>query len=405
MREPRGDRGALAGGAAGEVRRRRGLAVLISGVRVEGAEGRFRLSGRVRTEGVDEELFYEVSGGAEPPSPEMASSALLAATLGVAAWKGEDLRGEDPCDAEFLRRASVVAQGLRRLHRLGRTISVSAPTTSTPPRPGRTVGASFSAGVDSFYTLWANRKDGLHPIGALVTVFGFDTKVDDEEAKAELQGRVQRVADAEGLALYCVRTNFRALFEASTPWGELLHGSLLASLALVLSGSLHTYLVPSSYPIDGLFDWGSHPLIDEAYSTSTVRIVHDAWHVHRNEKLPAIADWPLAMENLRVCLAGRAIGNCGRCEKCVRTMILLYLNDRLDAAPTFGRALTPDLVRNVRLSKPHKLQWHLELAELAERRPEHRWVRQALREAILRGRYRILKRRVRRAWDALRRRS
>ncbi len=373
----------------------------LSDVRVERMTDGFRVSGRFeREDGPLGELYYEASGGAEPPSPEMGVAALLAAALPSTVWLGEDLRTDEPCDEAFARRATRIARGIALLHGLSPKTQVAAPFAHSAPREGRVVAASFSGGVDSFYTLFAHRNpEGPLPLGALVTVLGFDKSQDEAAGFGDLLDDVRATADGEGLRLFPIRTNFRTLFENSGDWGSLTHGGLLASLGFLLSGSVHTYLVPSSYPIDGLFAWGSHPMIDDAHVSSHTRIVHDAWHLNRNEKLPPMADWSPLLERVRVCARTRAGRNCGRCEKCIRTKLLFYLNDRLEAATALGTELTPEMVRGLVMKNRHKIAWYEELGAIARRRPEHAWVARAIRYAVARSRWRGF---CRRSWNAVR---
>ena len=58
------------------------------------------------------------------------------------------------------------------------------------------------------------------------------------------------------------------------------------------------------------------------FSTDGFRVVHDGAGFSRTQKVQVISAWPAGVENLRVCWEGnRPGGNCGRCEKCLRTML------------------------------------------------------------------------------------
>jgi hypothetical protein len=71
----------------------------------------------------------------------------------------------------------------------------------------------------------------------------------------------------------------------------------------------------------------------------------------RLDKVAAIAEWPEALAVLRVCLmfdVPNGAPNCGRCEKCVRTMLELMLCGALDRATSFPvRDVTAEMVRDV----------------------------------------------------------
>jgi hypothetical protein len=67
-------------------------------------------------------------------------------------------------------------------------------------------------------------------------------------------------------------------------------------------------------------------------------------------------DEPLVQQHLRVCWENhRPIGNCGACEKCLRTMLILEGHGRLETFPVFPDAAA--LVRN--LTNLHRLRHDL----------------------------------------------
>jgi len=103
---------------------------------------------------------------------------------------------------------------------------------------------------------------------------------------------------------------------------NLTQGSALASVALLL-GFPCGYL-PSSRSYDELTPLGSHPLTDPLWSNECVEIIHDGAEVRRIDKVRKIAECESALANLRVCFDDVNV-NCGRCAKCLRTMISLRL--------------------------------------------------------------------------------
>ena len=99
-------------------------------------------------------------------------------------------------------------------------------------------------------------------------------------------------------------------------------GGGLSSFAHILGAN--TMYIASGHTWRELWPDGSHPLTDPLWSSSAVNIVHHARDVTRAEKLARIAQAPGALEILRVCWQDKGF-NCGHCEKCVRTMVLLRL--------------------------------------------------------------------------------
>lgn len=100
-------------------------------------------------------------------------------------------------------------------------------------------------------------------------------------------------------------------------------------------------------PLDGhvLCQLGSTPVADHLMSGDLIQLVHDGAGYSRTEKVARLADCPLAVERLKVCCSGRDPStNCGRCEKCLRTMLNFLAAGRdvpssLRGKPTVWRIL------------------------------------------------------------------
>ncbi len=344
--------------------------------------------------GPNERLWYEASRSPVLPTPEMVASAFVAACLPTAVWWEDDLHVDSPVDADFLFRLPRLARGLARLHARKRATIVHATGISSEPRPNRVVGMSFTGGVDSFYTLRDNLDPkGVTPVRALVTGLGLDLKVDDIESHRALLERLENVSREYDLDHYAIRTNFRDLFDPYSDPGLVSQGSCLVAFAFLLSGSLKAYLIPSTYPIDWLIPYSSHALTDGAWISRPIMTISDGWDRHRNEKLATLVDWPLAMRELHVCTEKKSATNCGRCEKCVRTMAILAVNGVLDS-PAFPR-LEPEAIERLRVRKRILLRsWGL-IVRQARQNPDNAWIARSAARMVLRMRVRTVLRRHR----------
>jgi hypothetical protein len=81
-------------------------------------------------------------------------------------------------------------------------------------------------------------------------------------------------------------------------------------------------------------------MIDHLLSTETMKINHHATTTSRIEKIKTISRWEPVHNFLRVCTDEEkrsSTQNCGRCEKCVRTMTMLEICGSLTAFKTFQR--------------------------------------------------------------------
>lgn len=202
-------------------------------------------------------------------------------------------------------------------------------TVAHADAPRRT-GLFLSGGIDSLATLRLNhlRYPAGHPhrIQDALLMHGFDIGgVLARGAKYHVFERarqhMQPVAADAGLELIPVYTNIRHLCDARELWLNYFFGAVLAAAAHAFAPRLHLADIAASYDIANLVPCGSHPLLDPWYGSVDVAIQHCDVELTRLDKLRIIAEWPAAFHNFRVCLANVPDRlNCGRCEKCVRTM-------------------------------------------------------------------------------------
>ena len=211
------------------------------------------------------------------------------------------------------------------------------------------VGLFFSLGVDSFYSLLKNVRD--HPtdpktITHLISVNGFDVTYEgnDGEFPPDLLRNLNRVAAELGKSLLPVSTNVRRVGVRLAPW-PMQHGAALASVALALGSCFRRVSIAASTTYDLLYPWGSHPVLDPLWSTETLTFVHDGCEANITAKTALIADSDLVLETLRPCAGHGAGYNCGRCEKCLRTMLDLLIAGKLGRCRTLPDAIDPELLR------------------------------------------------------------
>jgi hypothetical protein len=270
---------------------------------------------------------------------------------------GDRLRVADPVSPRLLDAVPRITDVLTTFDRyswgLGlRPVPVDAPArVPDPPTGGRGVACFFSGGVDSTFTVRASRKD----LTALVFVHGFDVALDDARLRRAVSHQLRAAADALGLPLVEVETDLRSAVDHFVPWSTY-HGGALASVAHLLAPLADTFLVPASDTYATLSAYGSHPLLDPLWSSEAVSVVHHGCGASRIDKVRSFgvddggAD-PLSW--LRVCWRnpGGAY-NCGRCPKCVSTMVALRMAGLLERAPTFPSSLDLARVAALDLSSP-----------------------------------------------------
>jgi hypothetical protein len=240
-------------------------------------------------------------------------------------------------------------------------------------RPQPRTSVFLSAGVDALALLHRNRVEVAHDrpdsIQCGITLFGVNGydyvngQADPARlaAFAALLDRLAPLAAREALELVPVKFDARWLLPDYAAWTAIGYGPMIASVAHVL-GSRHTRVWLASRGMGlAAAPHGSHPDVDPLFSSAAVEIrVGDAYET-RMEKLRRLADWEPARAILQPCHQVRLPRdgriNCGRCEKCVRTMLGLLALDRLREFTAFVEGdVRPRWIRHIPLSGPYKLE-------------------------------------------------
>src|SRR5215471_2275466 len=235
----------------------------------------------------------------------------------------------------------------------------------SPQPPGDAVATLFSGGVDSFYTLLKG-STGTDPDLRPTHLFfmrGLEQPLDQSSGANATRDIVQEIANQTGVGLLWGETNLRLLFGLN--YELYYHASALIGSALALSRGMKRLLVPSTFSYGQLIPWGSHPLLDELWSVESMDVIHHGAEARRVDKIAMLArDHRSTFRHLRVCLKNQAgPGNCGRCQKCARTMMALEVVGALADALTFPLVSRQTLSRWLCADNPIFLE---ELRDLAQ---------------------------------------
>ena len=232
------------------------------------------------------------------------------------------------------------------------------------PSTGRRTAAFFSGGVDAFFTV-LRHDDPAHlrvrrPVDDLLTVWGFDIRLDKPDEFACMRDALRGAAGELGKGFIDIGTNLRTTRWREATWATLAHGPGLASVALTLGPRFRAAMIGSSAGYARMHPWGSHPVTDPLLSTSETEIVHDGATHERVEKTAYISSSAVAGRTLHVCYQHEASYNCGRCAKCVRTMLALKALGRLEAFQTLDQEFDPTRAR------PLYIEDHIGEANMAQ---------------------------------------
>jgi hypothetical protein len=313
---------------------------------------------KIRRVGYDEAYF--TFDKKYKPFLKVDASPFAAALLIPSMRRGEDLVIEDIISEELYAGMHEIMK-LVLSWRIGlKPIKIIAPHRAADiARP--TVAASFfSGGVDSFYTFLKHKKDRKDPVTHLLLVNGYDIDPRNKNLWTATLQNIQKVANAEKASLIEVESNLRSLVDPIFPW-DYTHGGCLAAVGLCLRKGLKQVYVPSSCTVAQQIPWGTHLELDNYWSTETLSFIHDGTEASRIDKIAwQIAKSPIALKSLRVCYMNEKDAfNCGVCEKCLRTMINLYVVGALHKAETFPRTLDPKKIATMQVNT-HIQQLHKE---------------------------------------------
>lgn len=267
---------------------------------------------------------------------------IVAATLLPAMRTAESLRLSGPVSSTLLSRLPQIQTLFKAWDASLAQVEVAAALASPTIRSPR-VAAFFSGGIDSYYTALSH----LAEIDALVFVHGFDIRLERRVLLDRISAALREAAGDLGKTLIDVRTDIKRVSRAYVGWSWF-HGSALASVALLLAPMFGKFYVPSSLSRTHVAPYGSHPALDPLWSTDAVEVVYDGFDTDRFDKAAVVARSPVAMRWLRVCNERDDDGyNCGRCEKCLRTMVSLELLGALRQCRTLPQRVDPTAVRRL----------------------------------------------------------
>jgi len=272
--------------------------------------------------------------------------------------------------------AAIAVEVLRAWHGpVKRPVAIEAGRGFRMPRPRLPPRRAllFSGGINATDVLLRNREDFPpdHPasIRELVTVVGLEAGGAPGEPGPRI-ARLRRVAAAAGVPLRVISTNVLDLENELGFVSRQFLGAALASAALAAASEFDSVAIGSGWDISHGVRCGSHAFVDPHYSSGAVDIRHEGIASRRLEKVARVARWEPALRHLAVCTdpaPREPWGNCGRCEKCLRTRLELVAVGAPDTAPFPPPSLSADLLAPIHLAFNHDYFWAPLVEPLAAR--------------------------------------
>lgn len=218
-------------------------------------------------------------------------------------------------------------------------ISVGKVVKNVPSITGRSA-AFFSGGVDAWCTLTRH----LDEKPDLITIWGSDIPCENISGWNVLRNALTQCATNLSLPLITIRSSFRKCINEPVLdttyypvlhdgwWHGAQHGIGLIGHAApcnYLRGVTTQYIAASFSPEDGQVSCASWPTIDNFVRYAGCQTIHDAF-ITRQQKIKEIVNFSIKTNTripLHVCWKTIDGHNCGKCEKCCRTILALIIED------------------------------------------------------------------------------
>jgi hypothetical protein len=302
----------------------------------------------------------------------------LVVALLPAMGAGMDLELSRPVSARLLQNLPTIQAIFNTWDATYQKVKVTAPARSEPIYGGkRKTACFFSGGIDSFYTVLRHQAE----IDVLIHL---DNPWAGAEGRARMNGKIKEAAHRLGKELIIVKSNFRGLLDKYTNW-DYSHGAALIAQALFLAPYFSKVFVASTYYYANLQPNGTHPLLDPLWSTEGVEVVHDGAEKNRPKKIESIAHNEIMLSSLRVCWENiENEKNCGRCRKCLFTMVSLRTAGVLDHCTAFAVPLDLEHMINSEFKSMTSRQALLECLQTLQARGADPELETAIRRCLAR---------------------
>lgn len=252
------------------------------------------------------------------------------------AWAlGADVYVED-LDKTYLQSLSKIRSVLERFHLdFPFTTKIDVGNVVSNKFHNEGYGLLFTSGLDSITSYIKHMRK--KPV--LISVWGTDVRHDDERTWKKVRKISANFADKEGTKLQIIRTNIPRILNRQALyikfglqwWPQINHSIVLTGLCAPLTcvANIGTLFIAFGGVPEHLCHGGSHPLVARNISWGDTKVVPDNHEISRQMKIRSPLKGYLRNHRyflLKVCNnTQRPESNCGKCEKCLRTISGLAL--------------------------------------------------------------------------------
>jgi hypothetical protein len=260
----------------------------------------------------------------------------VSSVITVAWATGADVYVEK-LDQEYLRSLSKIKSVMRRWYPdFSFSTEVDVGNVVSNKFCNDRYGLLFTGGVDSVAS-YIKHKDKKPD---LIKVWGQEVPFDDEKNWKRVQRMLAEFSNKECTKIHVIRSNTPRIGNKQVLyrefgldwWPDVCHGIVLTGLSAPLTCAMGIgtlYSASGGAGAEYKCPNGSIPLYDNKITWAGVKVVHDNYEVSRQQKIRYfLRDYVKDNSHifLKVCNNTRLpVSNCGRCEKCLRTITGLVI--------------------------------------------------------------------------------
>lgn len=361
--------------------------MFIRNIQEKHENGQYRIQAEVEFEvtAAREMIFFSVAAeqaGWIRPEP----NAFMVGTAMAAMWNKETrLEVEGGVDPQLSARLKMAMRLLSHWHKSPlQPVSIQAPA-AVHPMPATTLSTTalfLSGGVDSLAALYWNTRQypmgDPRRVGMAFFVHGLDVGDPNKQDRPDIWAlgvrKLSGLCQERGVELVPISVNLRNLARSWYFYAEWQFASLLAAIAHAASSRIHRCLIAPDNALEYTkHPHGSHPWLNSYFGADFLEVITgDMEQFSRLEKIALLSKWPGALDALRVCWDMGTIPenhlNCGRCAKCIRTMLEFMACGQLAHSKAFPEnEVTPDMLKPMHIRSNVEVEYFVELLSPLEK--------------------------------------
>lgn len=296
-----------------------------------------RMCAQLEVAGQPQQCWFEYPAAYQEYLCTERCDAFVIALLPYAMKHGLDIQSDIPLSEQLYYQINVYyIPVLSKYQKEFQKISLTVPTNSANLNCGHGVGTGISCGVDSFYTITTHLQDVpesyrlTHLVSMNVGSFGYQGGDFSYQWFQKELVKARSAAQQLNLPLIEVNSNLMEVYQENHAASGTFR---MVGAMLGLQKLFGKYYISAGFDIkdfnilsDDNDDYDLFNLM--VGSNESITFYSVGMEASRYERTAYITNYPVTFDTLTVCMSGA--DNCGKCEKCLRTLGTLYMLGKLD---------------------------------------------------------------------------